>query len=416
MIDRTSPEETDHTDSRIRILFVVTSALTWHFYKGLIESLRDAGFDPILVSSPGGQLQHVAYWARVRHAAVPMSRETAPLRDLVSLWRLCRIIQRVRPTITNVGTPKAGLLAGLAAWFLGVPCRIYTLHGLRLETTGGFKRALLTLTERIACACAHRVICVSPSLRRRAIELNLAPAEKTVVLGSGSFGGIDVHRFSLAVRKSAERDLLAEQLGIPHGIPVIGFVGRFTRDKGIVELFAAFLSLRQAWPTLRLLLVGDFEDGDPVPTDIRNIIELDSNIVRAGFVVNTAPYYGLMDVLVLPTYREGFGNVIIEAQACGVPVVTTTVTGAIDTVVNGLTGFLVPVGSAHALAARIDELLQDPKLRARMGQAGRDRIMREFRQEIVFCALVEEYRRLLQSRAIKYVPGSPVRMPDSGLA
>jgi glycosyltransferase involved in cell wall biosynthesis len=404
-MNENAPAEKDHLGSRIRILLAVTSALSWGFYKELIGPLRDAGFDLVLVSSPGEWLLRLAQEARVSHAAVPMSREAAPLRDLASLWNLCRIIRRVRPTISNVGTPKAGLLAGLAAWLLGVPCRIYTLHGLRLETAGGLKRALLTLSERIACACAHRVICVSPSLRRRAIQLKLAPAEKTVVLGSGSFGGIDVVRFSPTVRKSPEKYLLAERLGIPHGVPVIGFVGRFTRDKGIGELIAAFSRLRQHWPGLRLLLVGEFEDGDPVPADIRSKIEVDPNIVHAGVVVDTAPYYGLMDVLVLPTYREGAPYVPLEAQACGVPVVTTTATGAIDSVVDGLTGFLVPVGSADALTARIDELLQDLKLRSRMGQAGRDRVMREFRQEIVSCALVKEYRRLLQSQGCRICPG-----------
>jgi glycosyltransferase involved in cell wall biosynthesis len=392
--------EGDHGAPRIRNLFAVTSAISWGFYKGAIESLRDAGFDSILVSSPGEKLVGIAREARVNYEAVPMNREATPVRDLVSLWRLCRIIRRVRPTITNVGTPKAGLLAGLAAYFSGVPCRIYTLHGLRLETTRGLRRALLTFMERIACACAHRVICVSPSVRRRAIEFRLVPPEKTVVLGSGSHGGIDVNRFSPSVRNSPAKVFLAEQLGIPQGVPVIGFVGRFTRDKGIEELIAAFTQLRLTRPSLRLLLVGQFEDGDPVPADVRSKIEVDRNIVCAGQVVDTAPYYGLMDVIVLPSHREGMPSVPLEAQACGVPVVTTAATGAIDSVVDGLTGFLVPVGSAHALAAKILILLLDLEMRTRMGRAGRDRIMREFRQEMVTCALVEEYRRLLQGRAV----------------
>ncbi len=400
MINENLPTERDHTGPPIRILLAVTSALSWGFFKGLIGMLQDAGFEPVLVSSPGEQLQAIAQRTRVRYSAVPMNREISPVRDLVSLWRLFRLIQRVRPTITSAGTPKAGLLAGLAAWSLGVPCRIYTLHGLRLETTRGLKRALLIVMERIACACAHRVICVGPSLRRRAIELKLVPAEKTVVCGSGSFAGIDVRHFSPAEHMSPEEDLLAGRLGIPSRVPVIGFVGRFTRDKGIGELVAAFWKLRQSWPTLRLLLVGEFEDGDPLPAEIRGQIEADQNIVCTGRVSDTAPYYRLMDVLVLPTYREGMPYVPLEAQACGVPVVTTTATGAIDSVVDGLTGFLVPVGSAHALTARVEELLQDPALRARMSQAGRDRIVREFRQERVASTLIEEHCRLIQDRSV----------------
>jgi glycosyltransferase involved in cell wall biosynthesis len=370
----------------------------WLFFEEIVRALRDGGFDPILMSSPGEQLQHIAEKARVQYLAIPISREITPLSDLRSLWRLYQFMRRERPTITNVGTPKAGLLGGLAAWLSCVPCRIYTLHGLRLETTVGWKRTLLCWTERLACVCAHRVICVSPSLRRRAVELKVVSAEKTAIMRSGSSCGVDVQRFSPQVANSPNR--LAERLGIPNSAPVIGFVGRFTRDKGIPELVAAFGQLRQAWPELRLLLVGDFEDGDPVPLGIRQQIETDSHIVCTGFVTDTAPYYGLMEVLVLPTYREGFPMVSIEAQACGVPVVTTTATGAIDSIEDGVTGFLVAVGNAAALAVRIDRLLRDPQLRARMGQDGRALVVREFRQEVVGQALLEEYRRMLRSKGL----------------
>jgi glycosyltransferase involved in cell wall biosynthesis len=181
---------------------------------------------------------------------------------------------------------------------------------------------------------------------------------------------------------------------------VIGLVGGFTHDKGMGALIVAFSKLCRTWPTLRLLLVGEFEDGDPVPADIGNQIEADQNIVRTGSVSDTAPYYGLMDVLVLPSHREGLPYVRLQRQACGGPVVTTTATGGIDSVINGHTGFLVPVASAHALMARIEELLRDPELRARMGQAGRTRIFSEFRQEIVASAMIEELCHLIQGRIV----------------
>jgi len=393
-------EEGDYFDSPVRTALAVTSAMGWIFFEEVVRALRDGGFDPILMSSPGEQLQHLAEKTGVQYAAIPMSREVAPLNDLRSLWRLYQFMRRTRPTITDVGTPKAGLLGGLAAWLSGVPCRIYTLRGLRLETTTGWKRMLLRWTERLACSCAHRVICVSPSVRRRAVELKVVSAEKTAILGSGSSCGVDVQHFSPRVFNSAVKDRLGERLGIPNGVPVIGFVGRFTRDKGIPELVTAFAQLRQTWPELRLLLVGDFEDGDPVPPGIRQQIETDSHIVRTGFVADAAPYYGLMEVLAVPTYREGFPGVSIEAQACGVPVVTTTATGAIDSIVDGVTGFLVPVGNAQALAARIDQLLRDPQLRAHMGQSGRALVVREFRQEVVGQALLDEYRRMLRSKGL----------------
>ena len=405
--------ESDHVGPPVRILIAVTSAMSWVFYEGTIGMLRDAGFEPILVSSLGEQLQRIGRDASVRYAAIPMNREIAPVQDLRSLWRLYRVMREVRPTITDVGFPKVGLLGGLAAWLLGVPCRIYTLHGLRLETTRGLKRILLTLTERVACACAHRVICVSPSLGQRVIELRLTSAEKVLVLGGGSCGGVDVERFSPEVRDPAQKQYLAKSLGISPAAPVIGFVGRLTRDKGIQELVKAFSQLRQSRSTLRLLLVGDFEDGDPVAPRIRQQIESDPCIIHTGFVSDTAPYYALMDVLVLPSYREGFPYTPLEAEACGVPVVTTTATGAVDSVVDGVTGFHVPVGNWEELAARIDQLLCDPELRSRMGQRGRERVVREFRREVVGQALVEEYERLLPCKVGHHIQGHPESTPKS---
>ena len=392
-------KNTNDVVAPLRTVFAVTSSMAWVFFEKAVRTLREGGFDPILVSSPGDEAEQIAGSLGVRFAAVPMSREISPLSDLRCLWRFWRLLQRARPAITNVGTPKAGLLGGLAAWLAGVPCRIYTLHGLRLETTSGWKRTILRWTERVACSCAHRVICVSPSLRRRAVELKLVSADRTAVLGSGSSCGVDVQRFS-PQSVSLRRDCLAERLSLPNDAPVIGFVGRFTRDKGMAELVTAFGQLRQAWPKLHLLLVGDFEGGDPVSTDIRKQIETDSHIIRTGFVNDTAPYYGLMTALVLPTYREGFPVVSLEAQACGVPVVTTTATGAIDSILDGVTGFLVPVGDAPALAAKIDDLLRDAQLRDQMGRNGRALVVRNFRQETVAEALLDEYRRLLRGKGV----------------
>jgi glycosyltransferase involved in cell wall biosynthesis len=384
------------------IVLAVTPAHCWVFFEGLIEPIRAAGFSPVLVSAPGEQLQRTAQAAGAEYTAIPLVREISPARDLLCLWRFCRLMRRVQPLIADVGTPKAGLLGGVAAWLTGVPCRVYTLRGLRLETTTGWKRMLLNVTERIACACAHRVICAGPSLRDRAVELKIVPARKTVVLGNGSCG-IDIERFSANRRSSAARKLLAERLNIPSGVPVIGYVGRLTRDKGIPELVAAFSQLRQTEPALRLLLVGDFEDGDPVPDIIRKQIENDSSIVRTRFVSDTAPYYDLIDVFVLPTHREGFGQASLEAQASGVPVVTTTATGVIDSVQDGITGFLVPVGDSEMLATRISQLLEDQNLRDRMGQAGREWVVQQFRQEIVAQALVQEYQQLLEATGMSFL-------------
>jgi lipopolysaccharide/colanic/teichoic acid biosynthesis glycosyltransferase len=353
----------------------------------------------VLLSSPGKNLQEISETEGVPFFSVPMERGIAPLKDLIVLWRLCRVMRAVRPDIVDAGTPKAGLLVGLAAYVQRVPHRVYSLLGLRLETETGIKRLVLWITEWIACACANRVVCVSPSLRERVIASKLVPREKTVILANGSFG-VDIDHFTPRnAGNSAETKHLSQEIGIPEGAPVIGFVGRLVKDKGIQHLVAAFTKLRQTFPELHLLLVGELEKESSIDSEIREAIESTPGIVRLGFVSDPASYYKLMDVVALPTYREGFPQISLEAQASGLPMVTTDATGARDSVISGVTGYVVPVGNSNALADAIGMLLADPELRIRMGQAGRNWVERDFRREIVWDAQVDLYRSLTAAQS-----------------
>jgi lipopolysaccharide/colanic/teichoic acid biosynthesis glycosyltransferase/glycosyltransferase involved in cell wall biosynthesis len=396
-----------------RLLIAVTSPLACTLYSGgLLTHLRSAGMEPVLLSSPGAYLTEVSAKEGVATIAVPMERRITLIQDLISLWRLYRTIQRVRPTVTDVSTPKAGLLTGVAAWLARVPCRVYTLRGLPLETARGPKRAILLVAEWLACACSDRVVCVSPSLRERAINLNLVSPEKSTVLVKGS-RGVNTKRFSAANRNSPEVETLRSKLGIPPGAPVVGFVGRFVKDKGIRQLVEAFQQLRAKHPQLHLLLVGDFERGDPVEPEVRRYIESERAIICPGFVSDTAPYYLLMDVLALPTYREGFPGAPLEAQASGVPVVTTTATGAVDSIINGVTGLLVPVGDATALADSVGKLLADRELRTRMGKTGREHTERHFQPEVIWDALIHLYRELIEEKLGRPETASKNKIPFS---
>ena len=161
---------------------------------------------------------------------------------------------------------------------------------------------------------------------------------------------------------------------------------------------AAFRLVRQRFPRAALLLVGSYEAGDPVPPETRAAIESDSSVIRIDFTSEIATYYFVMDMLALPTHREGFPNVVLEAQAASRPVVTTSATGALDSVCDGVTGLVVPVGDPVTLADALMKLLSDPALAQRMGRAGRERVIREFRQETIWEALAGLYRELLHQR------------------
>lgn len=385
------------TDSpRPRLVYVTTHGVSaLGLMRGQLALMRERGFEVIVIASPSAELDAVAIREDVQTVGIPMEREISPLTDFRSLLYLIRELRQLKPDIVNAGTPKAGVLGMLAAFIARVPSRIYTLRGLRLETTRGLKAFILSMAERVAAACAQRVVCVSHSLRAAYLQRRLARASKCMVLGSGSSNGVNVRRFQLTDAQHAEARAIRERHGIPADAPVIGFVGRLTRDKGIVELYDAFRELKLNIPDLRLMLVGDFESGDPVPAATVAGLRSDPNVTITGFVANTELYFDCMSLLAFPSYREGFPNVPLEAAASGLPVVGFAATGTVDAVLDGVTGTIVPCGDTTALASAIQRYLTDDLLKFRHGDAGRQRVAREFRNETVWNALIDLYISLL---------------------
>jgi len=384
-----------------RLVFVVNSSIALGFLQGQAQFLQQRGFDVKILCPASRQGEWEVHRPEgIPIIEVPMSRKIAPLQDLISLWRLWRILHALRPAVTNVGTPKAGLLGGLAAWLNRVPCRVYTLHGVRFETTKGFRRRLLTYAERLSCLFAHRVICVSRSVRQAAISLGLASQERTVVFGSGSCNGVDASHFEGTPETMKQAARLRHLLGIPPQAPVLLFVGRLTCDKGIPELIQAFLELSDQFPNLRLVLVGCFEDEDPLPVETRKCLETHPRVNFVGATTDVAIYYAIADVVVLPSHREGLPTVVLEAQAAGKPVVGASATGIVDVIVDGVTGLLFPVGNVPALAEALAKLIDDKALAKKLGRAGQEQVKREFGQEQIWEALYQEYLGFLRLKKL----------------
>lgn len=381
----------------IRLVHVTTVPESLYFLRGQTAYLASRGIEVHAVSSPGQLLTRFAEHESARAWPVKMSRSVSPCRDLRALWIIFRLLCLIRPHIVHAHTPKAGLLATAAARLAGVPVRIYHIHGLPLLTASGARRALLRRTERSACSLATQVLCVSRSVRDVVVGEGLCESDRIRVLANGSINGVDAVGEFDPERTQWARSQTRVQYGIPSDATVIGFFGRIVRDKGIVELERAWRMLRQEQPGLHLLMVGPFEPQDPLPPEVEQALRTDSRVHLAGLHWQMPPFYAAADIVVLPSYREGFPSVPLEAAAMRLPVVATQVPGCVDAVCDGLTGTLVPPRDVPALADAVRAYAAEPQLRLKHGLAGRARVLRDFRPRDIWeetCAL---YCRLLRS-------------------
>jgi glycosyltransferase involved in cell wall biosynthesis len=389
-----------HAGARMRLVYVATDPLTtYRLMAGQLAYMQRNGFDVTVIAAPGPLLDATAAREGVRAIGVPMKREPSPAADALALAQLTVELRRLRPTIVNAGTPKAGLLGVLAARIARVPVVVYLLRGLRFEGATGARRLVLAGAEHVAGTLAHRVFVNSESLRARFVALGCAAEARTWVPAQGSSNGVDAERFFVTDARREWARAERARLGIQDSAVVAGFVGRFTRDKGLDELLCAFERAAKANPNLRLLLVGEHDSTDPLPAHVARFIADDPRVFTTGFVDEPAQYYPLMDLFVFPSYREGFPNAPLEAAAAGLPVVAFRATGTVDAVAHDVTGRLIEIGDEAGLAEGMLMYANNAALRREHGQAGQARVVREFSQTRVWEALASEYRRLVAQRA-----------------
>jgi glycosyltransferase involved in cell wall biosynthesis/O-antigen/teichoic acid export membrane protein len=399
VIARVRPEPAaQHGERAPALVYAVTIGLSARRnLRGQLGHLRACGYRVILMCTADEETRAYADREGIELIPLHLKRGFLAVRDVWAFLRAVRVLHRVRPALVCAATPKAGFVVGLAGLVSRVPARVYNLRGLRLEgeRPGSWRYHLLRLAEYVTCRAAHVVLLPSESVRGRAISLGIVRPHKTRVLGRGSTNGVDLTRFR-PVTPQARRTARGRGSLSPDAV-VFGFVGRIVYDKGIDTLVDAFRAL-PGRVDAELLLVGDFEDAYPLPEWLGAGIRDDPRIHLTGDVDDTVRWYAAMDVLVLPSRREGLANVLLEAAATGLPSITTDVTGCRDATRHEVTGLVVPAGDAARLADAMTALAEDPCRRERMGAAGRRFVERHFDRAVVWSNTAEFVGTLVRAR------------------
>lgn len=380
-------------NDRKKLVLTCTHSLGAKFLEGQALFMRKNGYDVFIISAPGQEIETLCNREGAVLIPVNFRREMSLLADLGCTLQLIYILKGLKADLINTGTPKAGLLVCLAAKLIGHKRVIFTLRGLRSETLLGLKKKVVRLMERFTCSLATCVMPISPSLREHAIAERILKQKKSVVLGKGSSNGVSIDKFTkgdLNIRET-ERN----RLGIPSDSFVISYVGRFNNDKGIPELFSSFKRLLHEFPLAKLLLVGRFEEEDAIPLNLEREIRANPNVVIENYREDIKTIYEVIDLLVLFSKREGFGNILIEASAMEVPVIANNIPGCRDAVNNGVSGYLV--SSEEELFIRMKEYISSPSLVEEHGLQGRKWVVENFSSHIIWENQLKLYSKILEN-------------------
>lgn len=362
-----------------------------HLRQQIVETVA-RGHEVVLISGNGDEIEKLRQIYGVRFVQIEIRRQISPLHDLVSLWRLYRQFKSERFDIVHTTTPKAGFLGAIAAFFAKVPTRLHTFTGQAWAETKGTKRAIAKLCDKVIVLLNTRCYADSFSQREFLIREGIGQEPQICVLGLGSLAGVDLQRFSKKASSGARQQTL-QTLNIPEQHRIITFIGRVTKDKGIRELIESFQLLQKQGIPCSLLLIGPEEED---AQQIFQMLRLNHfvHIYRLGYQSNPEKWLAITDVLCLPSYREGFGNVVIEAAAMGIPTVGTDIPGLRDSVRNYKTGILVPTKNTAVLAKALLKLVCDNDLRVAMGDCAHRRVQTYFDSRLVNTLILNEYEAL----------------------
>lgn len=349
-------------------------------------------FEVIALSSPGENLENVKNREGVRVKAINIERKISVFKDFLSLIKLIIYFRQEKPDIVHSITPKAGLLSMLAAFIVGCPIRIHTFTGLIFPTEKGFKKKILILMDKLLCSCATHIFPEGEGVKKDLINNRITNKELKII-GNGNVNGIDLSYFdsqSLNINMS-----VLENINLADSDFVFVFIGRMVKDKGLQELVNSFDDLSKQYNCCKLILVGDYESSDPLNSKTIKIIENNKSIISVGFQKDIRPFLKRANVFVLPSYREGFPNSLLQAGAMGVPSIVTDVNGSNEIILNEYNGLIIEKQSEIELLNAMKRVIRGEINLDQMGINANSEIRLKFDRNLVWNELLREYNKYL---------------------
>lgn len=364
-----------------------------HQLKHQLNDLIKYGFHVTAVSSAKGDWSGLRKIAGLKCVELDISRQPVPFKDLVSLFKLYRFFKKEKFDIVHSTTPKAGLLCAIAGWLARVPVRLHTFTGQTWATKTGMSRKLLCLFDKSIVKLNTQCYADSESQRAYLNNNGVGDSSSIKVLGSGALAGVDLDRFNKEMCLTDIQQVMSE-LRLSHDDFVITFVGRLSREKGIYELLEAMDHLVKRHDKVKLILVGPCEE--PVLAQLLAEWAQRPYVRHVGETNMPEKYLAISDLLCLPSYREGFGTVVIEAAAMQVPAVGTKIPGLVDAIEDGVTGILVEPKSTEHLVYGLERLIKERDLCSKMGEQAYQRCRKLFDSKKISQLVATEYHELHQ--------------------
>ncbi len=378
--------------SKLKVLRVVTTheCVPWHMGNTLNRTTND--FDVYVAGQ--GVSAYANIYPDIKWIDLKIERQFSLFSDLSAILKLCWTFIKIRPDIVHSIMPKAGLLVAISGFICRVPVRVHTFTGQVWATKQGIARLFFRTLDRFIVSLNTLCLTDSPSqseyLYQQNISLNGQPLP---VLSKGSLSGVDIERFSYD-RINADATKLRIKLGITESDFVFSFIARKSKDKGAYEIIQAFSELLKSYSSIKLLFVGPDESNGELSKLIKDNQSVGKHVINIDRVSNHELYLAISDVLCLPSYREGFGSIVIDAAALSIPTIGTEIPGLVDSIDNNVTGILIRAGDTNELIATMKSFIDQPDNAKSMGKEAFERVMRFFTADILYDSLRDTYVRL----------------------